>query len=130
MKSEIIWIAEYTSTAKFVEKFGFSLTMTRQFKSENEARQTYLTRFLESVKHELRKKSPFEMPLKTLYISYILTNLGNSLKDEYYREEDKCNFEIAQKYQREVTVMFHFKYKNHHDMLKCVTVTQKRGLCG
>lgn len=37
MKSEIIWIAEYTSTAKFIEKFGFSLTMTRQFKSENEA---------------------------------------------------------------------------------------------
>lgn len=37
MELEILWVAKYTSTAKFVKKFGFSLTLTRQFKSENEA---------------------------------------------------------------------------------------------
>lgn len=79
--------------------------------------QTYLTRFLESVKHELRKKSPVEMPLKTLYISYILTDLGNSLKDEYYREEDKCNFEIAQKYQREFTEQYPEQIKNYNTII-------------
>lgn len=47
MKPEIIWIAEYTSTAKFVEKFGFSLTMTRQFKSKNEA-----VEFVNKVKYD------------------------------------------------------------------------------
>ncbi len=37
MKFGIMWIVEYTSSKKFSEKFGFSLTITRQFKSENEA---------------------------------------------------------------------------------------------
>lgn len=79
--------------------------------------QTYLTRFLESVKHELRKKYPVEMPLKTLYIAYILTDFENSLKDEYYREEDKCNFEIAKKYQREFTEQYSEQIKIYNTII-------------
>lgn len=37
MELMMIWFVEYTSTVKYVEKFGFSLTVTRQFKCEREA---------------------------------------------------------------------------------------------
>ena len=47
MELETIWVAGYTSTAKFFEKFGFSLTLTRQFKSENEAIE-----FMNQVQHD------------------------------------------------------------------------------
>lgn len=47
MKSKIIWIVKYTSTAKFVENLGFSLTVIRQFKSKNSALE-----FMNNVKHD------------------------------------------------------------------------------
>lgn len=68
--------------------------------------QVNLIKFLESVKAEICSKFSAEMPLKTLYIAYILTDLDkweNSLKGEYYHEEDKRDFEIAREYQKEFT---------------------------
>lgn len=79
--------------------------------------QLNLMKFLDAIKAKICKKHLVKMPLKTLYISYILTNLGNSLKDEYYREEDKCNFEIAQKYQREFTEQYPEQIKNYNTII-------------
>lgn len=66
--------------------------------------QVNLMKFLEAVRTELCKRFSAEMPLKTLYIFYILTDLEewqNKLKDEYCHEDDKRNFEIARYYQNE-----------------------------
>ena len=66
--------------------------------------QVNLMKFLETVKAEICKNFSVEMPLKTLYIAYILTDLDkweNSLKDEYYHKDDKRNFENERKYQKE-----------------------------
>ena len=69
--------------------------------------QVNLMKFLEAVKAEICSKFSAEMPLKTLYIAYILDNLENFEKDcidnGCYYEEDKSNFEIAREYQKEFT---------------------------
>lgn len=82
--------------------------------------QTYLTRFLESVRTELCKRFSAEMPLKTLYIFYILTDLEewqNKLKDEYCHEDDKRNFEIARYYQNEFKKNYAEEIKSYNQVL-------------
>ena len=82
--------------------------------------QVNLMRFLESVRDELDRRFSVEMPLKTLYIAYILTDLGEwedrCKKDECYREEDKREFEIACAYQKAFTE----KYADQIEMYNAV----------
>ena len=47
MQAKIIWIVEYTSTKKFTEIYGFSLTIRQSFKSECEA-----MKFMNQVKND------------------------------------------------------------------------------
>lgn len=47
MKAQIIWIVEYTSTKKFTEIYGFSLTIKQVFRSECEA-----MKFMNQVKND------------------------------------------------------------------------------
>lgn len=82
--------------------------------------QINLMKFLDAIKAEICKNHLIEMPLKTLYIAYILTDLDeweNRLKDEYYREEDKCNFEIARHYQHEFKENYAEEIKSYNQVL-------------
>lgn len=82
--------------------------------------QINLMKFLKAVKKELCKRFSIEMPLRTLYIAYIFTDLEkweNSLKDEYYREEDKRNFEIARYYQHKFKENYAEEIKSYNQIL-------------
>ncbi len=71
--------------------------------------QESLMKFLDAIKGEICKNHLVEMPLKILYIAYVLTDLEkweNSLKDEYYHKDDKRNFEIAREYQKKFTEQY------------------------
>ena len=65
--------------------------------------QVHLMRFLESVKDVLSRRFSVEMPLKTLYIAYILYDLDKweDTRKKNGFEENKCDFEIARTYQKE-----------------------------
>lgn len=82
--------------------------------------QVNLMKFLEAVRTELCKRFSAEMPLKTLYIFYILTDLEewqNKLKDEYCHEDDKRNFEIARYYQNEFKKNYAEEIKSYNQVL-------------
>ncbi len=72
--------------------------------------QVNLMKFLEAVKAEICSKYTAKMPLKTLYIDYLLTNLENQEKSgmEYgfCNSEEKLSIEIAKKYQTEFTEQY------------------------
>lgn len=66
--------------------------------------QEYLTKFLKAVKAEICRRFCANMPLKSLYIAYILTDLDKEEKeyknmDYPYDEEDMRNYEIAREHQ-------------------------------
>lgn len=68
--------------------------------------QIYLTKFLKAVKAEIFKRFNVSMPIKSLYIAYILTDLEkekNEHKDFDYSfdDEDKRSYEIAIEHQSE-----------------------------
>lgn len=66
--------------------------------------QVNLMKFLEAVKAEICSKLSAEMPLKTLYIAYILTDLDEwENRLNYHEEENKRDFEIAREYRKEFT---------------------------
>lgn len=80
--------------------------------------QVNLMKFLDAIKAEICKIHLVEMTLKTLYIAYILTDLDKwekSLKDEYYREEDRHDFEIARGYQKEFTEQYPKQIEIYND---------------
>lgn len=83
--------------------------------------QVNLMKFLEAVKSEICSKFSAEMPLKTLYIAYILTDLekweDTCKKDDFYREEDKHDFEIAREYQNEFTKNYTGQIENYNKVL-------------
>lgn len=84
--------------------------------------QVNLIKFLQAIKAEICSKLSAEMPLKTLYIAYILTDLNkwedNLKKDDFYREEDKRDFEIARKYQREFKENYAEEIKRYNKVLE------------
>ncbi|MDE5772195.1 MAG: hypothetical protein K2I06_11320 [Ruminococcus sp.] len=66
--------------------------------------QEYLTKFLKAIKAEICRKFFVDMPLKSLYIAYILTDLDKEEKEfeslNYpFDEGDKRNYEIAREHQ-------------------------------
>lgn len=66
--------------------------------------QEYLTKFLKTIKSKICRKFVADMPLKSLYIAYIITDLDKEEKEfgslNYpFNEEDKHNYEIAREYQ-------------------------------
>ncbi len=66
--------------------------------------QEYLTKFLKAVKAEICRRFSAAMPLKSLYIAYILTDLDKEEKEfeslNYPSdEENKRNYEIAKEHQ-------------------------------
>lgn len=83
--------------------------------------QLNLIKFLQAIKAEICSKFSAEMPLKTLYIAYILTDLNkwedNLKKDDFYREEDKRDFEIAREYQREFKENYAEEIKRYNKVL-------------
>lgn len=82
--------------------------------------QVNLIKFLEAVRTELCKRFSVEMPLRTLYIAHILTDLEewqNKLKDEYCHEDDKRNFEIARYYQNEFKKNYAEEIKSYNQVL-------------
>lgn len=82
--------------------------------------QINLMKFLDAIKAGICTNHLIEMPLKTLYIAYILTNLDeweNSLKDEYYHQDDKRDFKIARKYQKEFTEQYPEQIEIYNDIV-------------
>lgn len=82
--------------------------------------QLNLMKFLDAIKAKICKKHLVKMPLKTLYIAYILTDLDeweNRLKDEYYHKDDKHDFEIARKYQKEFTEQYPEQIEIYNDIV-------------
>ncbi len=84
--------------------------------------QVYLTKFLKAVKAEICKRFSVYMPLKSLYIAYIMTDLNIEEKREmpYYHNEDKCDFEIAREHQRKFA-------KNHADEIEQYNNAVRKG---
>lgn len=67
--------------------------------------QIFLTKYLTAIKMKLSLGAifnPFEMPVKILYISYILTDLisWEGSHNEYYYSNEREKFKIASGYQR------------------------------
>lgn len=82
--------------------------------------QINLIKFLKTVRTEICKRFSAEMPLRTLYIAYILTDLEewqNRLKDEYCHEDDNRNFEIARYYQNEFKKNYAEEIKSYNQAL-------------
>ncbi len=81
--------------------------------------QVNLMKFLETVKAEICKGFSVDMPLKTLYIAYILDDLEkweDTLKKyDCYREETKRDFEIAREYQKKFTEQYPEQIEIYND---------------